>query len=330
MNILAVHSGHDTNMSYIEDGELLYFNKSERLSGIKRDNRPPEEMFIYPEVRDFLSNKKFNTVVYGTPYNSIRGLYDRTNHRWKKAFPLNIEHILFDDHHLSHAANAFYGSGFNSSYVLVIDRNGSFDVKEGFPSGCQTETLYYCEYPNKFEKVFSNHSWLGITGKYALISYRIGFGEMEGGKTMGLSSYGKYRENAYTILSTKFKVSTPDHLNAIIGDSKIRHDFLMSIDPTVSLEDLAKTIQVDTTNEILELIDNIDFTRSNNLCFTGGHAQNCMLNSEIAKANPNINFYVDPIPDDSGCSIGYAKYTWYDKTKSMNKNPLKDVFFAGV
>ena len=38
MNILGAHSGHDTNICFISDGELKYYNKIERLSGIKRDN----------------------------------------------------------------------------------------------------------------------------------------------------------------------------------------------------------------------------------------------------------------------------------------------------
>jgi len=332
MNIIGAHSGHDTNICLISDGEIKYYNKIERLSGIKRDNNPPDTFFIYPEFRDFISKYDIDFSVYGTPYNEIKNLYSNRNSRWRKAFSPKVKHELFDDHHLAHAANAFYGSGFDKSYVLVIDRNGSFDstdLSKNAPTGCQTETLYYCEYPNKFEKIITNYSWMGITGKYAMISYHIGFGEMEGGKTMGLSSYGKYVKNSYKVLDSNYPIYNLEHLNAVIGDSRIRKSFLISIDPTVCAEDLAKTIQVDTTKEILDLINNIDFEKTNNLCFTGGHAQNCMLNYEIAKTYKDVNLYVDPIPDDSGCSIGIAKYTWYNKTKSKNKSALESVFFAG-
>ena len=351
MNILGAHSGHDTNICFISDGELKYYNKIERLSGIKRDNNPPDTFFIYPEFRNFISNHDIDFAVYGTAYNYIKNLYSNRNTRWTKSFSSTVKHELFEDHHLAHAANAFYGSGFDSSYVLVVDRNGSFDtttkkenidkpdifpckfnttdIEKNAPTGCQTETLYYCEYPDIFERVITNYSWMGITGKYAMISYHIGFTEMENGKTMGLSSYGKYVKDSYRVLNSSFPIYTFDHLKSIIGDSQVRKDFLISIDPSVSPEDLAKTIQVDTSKEIIDIINRINFEKTNNLCFTGGHAQNCMLNYEIAKTFKNVNLYVDPIPDDSGCSIGIAKYTWYNKTKSKNKSKLNDIFFMG-
>ena len=187
MNIIGAHSGHDTNICFISDGELKYYNKIERLSGIKRDNNPPDTFFIYPEFRNFISKYDIDFAVYGTAYNYIKNLYSNRNIRWRRAFSPTVKHQLFEDHHLAHAANAFYGSGFDSSYVLVVDRNGSFnssDIEINAPTGCQTETLYYCEYPDIFERVIANYSWMGITGKYAMISYHIGFTEMEGGKTM--------------------------------------------------------------------------------------------------------------------------------------------------
>ena len=332
MNIIGAHSGHDTNICFISDGELKYYNKIERLSGIKRDNNPPDSFFIYPEFRNFISNHDIDFAVYGTAYNYIKNLYSNRNIRWRRAFSPKVKHELFEDHHLAHAANAFYGSGFDSSYVLVVDRNGSFntnDIEINAPTGCQTETLYYCEYPDIFERVITNYSWMGITGKYAMISYHIGFTEMEGGKTMGLSSYGKYVKDSYRVLNSTYPIDNFDQLISIIGDSRVRKEFLISIDPTVSPEDLAKTIQVDTSREVIDIISKIDFEKTNNLCFTGGHAQNCMLNHEIAKTFKNVNLYVDPIPDDSGCSIGIAKYTWYNKTKSKNKSKLNNMFFAG-
>lgn len=327
--IIGAHSGHDTNICILEEGSISYYNKAERLSRIKRDSSPPEDMFIWQEVREAVAKVDISDAIYGTPYNVIPGVYGWHNSRWPRAFSPAVKHTLWEDHHLGHAANAFYGSGFDKSYVLVIDRNGSFDVKEGMPSGCQTETLYYCEYPNTFTEVFSNKSWLGITGKYCVMSHHLGFNELDNGKTMGLSCYGKYQKNAYKVLDSGFKAASSQQLLALIGDSKVRHDFLMSIDDTHSPEDLAATVQQNTSKEILDLIGSIDFRKTDNLCFTGGHAQNCMLNTEITKTYPDINLYVDPLSDDSGCSIGYAKYTWHKNTGSRVIEPLESTFFIG-
>ena len=67
MKILSCHSGHDSNICYLVDGEVLYWNKFERLSGHKRDVRADEYMLMYPEARDNIDLSTLDLVVWGSP-----------------------------------------------------------------------------------------------------------------------------------------------------------------------------------------------------------------------------------------------------------------------
>ena len=250
---------------------------------------------------------------------------------WKNYFK-DKEFIQFPNHHLSHAANAFYGSGFEESYALVIDRNGSlgFDEK-GRPIGCQTETLYLCSYPNKFKVIYSNIAWVGITGKYGLISERCGIADLDNGKTMGLAAYGSNKKDiSYKLINKNLIAKNFTMFDNIVENSRYRDDILLDMDNSYPNEDIANFIQRETNKNILDIIEEIDFEVCDKLCYTGGHAHNCLTNFNIKqKLGDKIDFYVDPIPDDSACSIGYAKYTWYDKTKSLDKFPMKDIYNCG-
>ncbi len=335
MNILAGHHAHDTNICYLQDGEVKYWNKLERLSKIKRNGHPPELILLYEEVRDNIDLSTLDYTILGTPWNKVDNINDPVAGYWEQFFPNNF--IRFNNHHLSHASNAFYGSGYDKSYALVIDRNGSFDksTRDGeqiTPTGCQTETLYLCEYPNKFKVIFSNTCWVGITGKYGLISEKCGINDLDNGKTMGLAAYGNDGvEIEYKLTNKNIAIKDDEMRKLVTTDKKFRNDFLIDMSNQYSPEDMANFIQRETNQDILNIVGNIDFDVCENLCYTGGHAHNCLTNFNIKQSLPKgVNFYVDPIPDDSACSIGYSKYTWYAKTKSMEKYPMTNIFNCGA
>ena len=336
MKILSCHSGHDSNICYLVDGEVLYWNKFERLSRRKGDNKADALMLMYPEVRNNIDFSTLDLVIWGSPrYTKDLPDYNNTyDIIWKDYFS-NDKLIFHEDHHLSHASHAFYGSGYNKSYVLVIDRNGSYNMTmvdgELRPAGAQTETLYLCEYPNKFEVIFANYSWIGITGKYGIISERCGIADIDNGKTMGLSAYGKKDINIkYELINNNMPAVNEKMRYSLSNDPEFRDNFLIKMSNKYSHEDMASFAQKESNRKILNIVKDIDFDKCSNLCFTGGHAHNCLTNYNIRQSlSENINFYVDPIPDDSNCSIGYAKYYWYKDTQSNTKFPLTNIYNAG-
>ena len=351
MKIVATSLAHDSSACFLEDGKIKYFNKQERLSRIKRDALPflplleIERNFDLSDVDAYVSASPFQELGYGAipeagffNWNAAANPFFGYFH---SVHPKCQSHYLLS-HHLAHVANAFYGSGFDCAYVLVVDRNGSIVLDRGARAalGVETETLYYCRYPCFFEVLYRNPpQWIGITGIYSLISEKIGIGDMENGKTMALAAYGKDCFAAplfrgYVPASPKVAMPVTDvlFLLQLVNDLKFREQVFADALPAPARdEDLAYKVQKETTEAILRLIEEqVDATRCANLCFTGGHAHNCLLNYEIANRFSNLNFYPDPLPDDSGTSLGAAKYWWYKETQSTEKMPLLNIYDCGL
>lgn len=350
MKILATACAHDSSACYLEDGQIKYWNKQERLSRVKRQNKPfaavreIEERFDLSDLDYYLTAMPFQSL-------SEQDLDDPYLYNWQATVnPINdyiqsfypkAQRVAVNTHHLTHAASAFYSSGFDRAYVLVIDRNGSLfiDRNNKAAMGVETETLVYCEYPANFKPVWRNPGhWVGITGLYSLVSEAIGIGQFENGKTMGLSTYGKpvpdfsfydgYKPN---IPNNTGGIKDPKTLMGVLSDKAFRQQAFADWFPKgVKDEDLAKQVQTQSSDAILKLIDeHVDPGVCKNLCFTGGHAHNCLLNYQIANTFPDLDLWVDPIPDDAGTSIGAAKLWWYEKTKSTEKFPLQDIYQCG-
>jgi carbamoyltransferase len=313
------------------DGEVKYWNKLERLTRVKRDGGDPVNMMKYPEVADNIGTSDIDYMVLGAPYNAEGSLVEPQHPaEWKSNFS-EAELILFGDHHLSHAAHAFYASGLDESYVLVIDRNGSPIPGErpGTSVGCQTETLYKCSYPCKFEVVYSRTGWVGITGLYGLLSERCGIDDLDNGKTMGLSTYGS-KEYMLDTINNNIIAENKEEFLSFTGIADMRDSMFLVMDKGASKEDMAYTAQKRSNRDVLRLVSNIDFSSIKSLCITGGHAHNCLTNFNILNLIPkDVQLFVDPIPDDSACSIGYAKYVWYTLSGSLVKHPMTNIFNCG-
>lgn len=73
----------------------------------------------------------------------------------------------------------------------------------------------------------------------------------------------------------------------------------------------------------------IEKTNSKNICITGGYGMNVVANLKFLKLFPGINFYFEPMADDSGNSIGAAMYWYREQTKDMSINKIKNTFFHG-
>jgi predicted NodU family carbamoyl transferase len=351
MKIVATSLAHDSSACYLEDGQIKYWCKQERLSRIKRQAVPfaplleIERHFDLTDVDIFVSTAPFQEVhdaqLRDAYYFNWTSVGNPFYHYFRSVHP-QCKMYALQSHHLGHAACAFYGSGFDSAYVLVVDRNGSvvFDKASQAAVGVETETLFYCRYPCQFEVVYRNPPhWVGITGVYSLASQKLGIGQQENGKTMGLAAYGKdpggarlFRGSMPASPKVAMPVGDGRLLTQITLDNALREQLFGDMLPaSVPSEDLAYQVQKETTQAILSLIEeHVDINRCDNLCFTGGHAHNCLLNYEIADRFRRLNFYPDPLPDDSGTSYGAAKHRWYNETESTEIMPLVDLYDCGM
>jgi len=239
--------------------------------------------------------------------------------------------LLFPEHHLSHAASAFYPSPYEESAILTIDGVGEWSTASiGIGRGNKIEIIKELEFP---------HS-LGLL--YTAFTYYLGFTVNSGEyKLMGLAPYG----NPESEETFQFKKLIEDHLVSIKNDGSIwldqdyfdyatglkmvnekKWNKLFGIErrkPESDLEqihcNLALAIQQVTEEVVIKMGEEAKrVTGSDNLCMAGGVALNCVANGKLLRKNVFQNFYIQPAAGDAGCSLGAAlaiEYMYFDKER---------------
>ena len=361
MRVLGVSPSHDGSVAIINDGEIEYFCKEERLSRIKHDSSPYKTLSYV--ARNISGD--IDAAVIGSPtwYNQAN---DTLEIFLKKTFDCEVTRMC-GQRHLTHASLAFNNSGFTESLVVVIDRQGS-DVNGRMR---EAETVFKVDQEYNFEPIyksfwlynigekfdFSNYndvlrvkmslpnceiiaeSNLGITKVYETATTLIGEHSLENGKTMGLSAYGT-KERCHDL----FVNGVPNNnLFMHIDDNDVqpilKGHFLLKMGNRSPLPqngyevyaDYAYQVQKQTQREVLNLVSRkVDETGIKNVCLTGGYGFNVVANEHLVKNLPNVNFFFEPLADDSGNSIGAALQVYRLKTKDTKLRPLKDTFFNHV
>ncbi|MBN1898615.1 MAG: hypothetical protein JW827_07540, partial [Spirochaetes bacterium] len=236
--------------------------------------------------------------------------------------PMNLlkKKIIGVEHHVAHAAVAFYSSHFKSSAILSIDGSGEVAT-----------TLLGKFQGNKFTKlkqVFFPHS-VGLL--YSTITQFLGFRIDNGeGKVMGLAPYGEpvykdiFDKMIWPTKNGKFKMNmsyfryhftgekkTPFYSKKIVrlfGKPRIKESEITRRD-----QNLAATLQDSTEKIGIHLARHLwDLTREKNLCISGGVALNSVMNFKIKQNTRFKNIYIYPASSDAGCAIGSAYYLYYN------------------
>ena len=348
MLVLGISPAHDASIALIRDGQLELFLKEERLSRKKRDKFPFLSLL---KVKEYLGSEKLDYCVLGSP---TPGDFVQVEVFCEKLFNIKVE-TLCHQHHLQHTALAFYNSGFEESLVFVIDRNGSLisDMRE-------SESVYYAKYPCSFFELYKTFwaynpsqkyinylskknptgeyfcsSSYNVTKVYESATSSIHQHPLENGKTMGLAAHGedsKYpnffsgfipKDRYFTHKQTEF--SENDKCVVLKGFDK---DF--SKEDYKEHADLAHQVQKQTQEVVLKLIKKfVDKTQVKNVCITGGYGLNVVSNSYYKEQLPDVNFFFEPLADDSGNSIGVALLKYRSLTNDSIPKPIGTTFFHG-
>jgi len=362
VRILGIIPGHDSSVAIINDGKLEYFTKEERLSGFKRDGTPTLALSSAIEnARGVIDFAVISSPTENHPYcDYIAVVVNKI---------LNCEVVrLVNQHHLHHASLAFNNSGFQSALVVVVDRMGStvdnlmgevesvfkVDQEYNFEPIYKSYGLFFCgddDDAKNFQTVldlkdtFPNceivaNSTLGIVKVYETATTLIGQDSSENGKIMGLSAYGKDKKfkNLFvdgfpnTNLFTHF--SFEHHKPTILKEyyhHRIDPNTLLPEDGYELYADYAYQVQKQTQNEVLSLVKRtVEETGINNVCITGGYGLNVVSNENLVKNLPEVNFFFEPLADDSGNSIGAALYVYRQRTNDKKIYKLKDTFFNHI
>ena len=240
------------------------------------------------------------------------------------------DRLLFSEHHLSHAASAFYPSPFKSAAILTLDGVGEWTTTSlAVGNGNQLELLKELHFP---------HS-LGLL--YSAFTYYIGFKVNSGEyKVMGLAPYGEPRyvslihEKLINIAedgSFQLDMSYFEYATGLTMTNK-KFDLLFGGPPrkpetkiTKRDMDLAASIQKVTEDIIVEIAKGIaKETGERNLCLAGGVALNCVANGILLREKIFENIWIQPASGDAGGALGAALSAWYLHYKSKRKLSQRD------
>ncbi|WP_457941557.1 carbamoyltransferase [Olivibacter sp. SA151] len=255
--------------------------------------------------------------------NAPRQLVDGYPHHLQSSF-LNtrtndwIWH--FTDHHLSHAASAFFPSPFEAAAVLVMDGRGE-----------TASSSYYVGNQNGLEliqQVQLPHS-LGLL--YEDVTAHLGFlRSSDEYKVMALASYGEpvfvdeFREIVRLTGSGQYEISDP-RLSERFGPQRLRNAPF-----TAHHFNIARSLQYVLEERILELLNWFyEVTLEENLCLAGGVFLNCVLNARIRDKSPFKNVWVQPAAGDSGTALGAAILKDREERRESKKTSIMQDVYLG-
>ena len=240
------------------------------------------------------------------------------------------KNIFFSDHHLSHAASAFFPSPYDEAIVLTADGVGEWATT--------TVAIGKKNHLEIKKEIHFPHS-LGLL--YSAFTYYTGFKVNSGEyKLMGLAPYGNpiYEDKVKKLIDIKddgsFRLDqeyfnyatgltmTNDKFNKLFGQ-KPRNPSSENI--TQFHMDIASSIQKVTEEIMIKLAKAVKKEyKINNLCLAGGVALNCVANGKILQEKIFDNIWIQPAPGDAGGSIGAALAMWYIELKNQRNIDTDD------
>jgi len=362
MKILGINTGHNGSAAYVVDGELQWYIEEERLTRSKYDGNPYRGIIeaVKTGVDILITGGTTNTrpTIEWTGEDVFAALV--------RKFNPNVQCIqLGHEHHLGHAAGAFYNSGFESAAAVIVDGSGSVvqlpvnDNQDNVAQGFETETIFKCEYPGKFDCVYKSlgnnygqspslilngiyhyDDSVTITKAYEAITHYLGFGFIEAGKTMGLSSYGKQDDDIPNLFwkgrgdRNFFHAAFP--MGAYLLSEKLLNANTSQKsdewhrDPSLVTDqqkNIAWKIQQETQTLVGDLIEKAAaITGETNIVISGGYGLNCVANYYFQQRFPELNIYIDPVSHDGGTAIGIAKLVHHIEKQDNTIRPQKTLY----
>lgn len=297
MRILSLSITHDASATILENGKVVFYLASERITRNKHCDR-------IVNVLKYLFEEKI------TKFDAILvNLYRREDIKFEQPLKdlfnehFQYKHINFNyKHHIYHAYCGFYNSRFKDALCVVVDGHGS-EVIINKESHVEIESVYYAnkkeikELSKKYTIQTKENQPESVGYKFEKLSKKLGFDWYGAGKVMGLAQYKGYEDK---------------------------------LDPKwVSFVEECHQVQQETQNEVIDIIrKHINQVETKNIVISGGYGLNCVANYEFLKHFPEHNFYIDPVCFDAGISIGQAFYYHKQYSKFFPIQPLKNVYIG--
>lgn len=276
------------------------------MNGYQRNGHDPWETLFLSSILNSPGQ-----LVDGWPHHLQKRFLDTKTSDWQWHFV---------DHHVAHAASAYYPSPFESAAILTLDGRGE-----------RATTTYSVGRNNEMTRIGQvdmPHS-LGLL--YEKITTHLGFLQSSDEyKVMALASYGKpvfekdFREIIQISGNGNYTVHD-DNLEERFGPARLRHEPF-----TGHHFNIAHSLQKVLEESAIEITDWLhEATGEENLCMAGGVALNCVMNSRIMQHGTFKNIWVQPAAGDAGTALGAA--IWIDKQerKSTGRDFIMDHAYWG-
>lgn len=240
----------------------------------------------------------------------------------------------FIEHHLCHAASAFFVSPFKEAAILTMDGRGE-----------STTTLMAVGQENIIRKIKEINVPHSLGHLYAAITDYLGFKPFfDEWKVMGMSAYGKetYTKDFEDLLKLtvngEFRLNLKYFCFHTHGRSQWLSDlFLQKFGPKRNPEEPLQERHFDIAYALQRLIEKTGvelaqylqvITGLENLCMTGGVVLNCLMNKKIIEQTKFKNFFFQPIANDAGTSLGSALYFYHQVLGKERNHSFASVYLG--
>jgi carbamoyltransferase len=367
---------HDSAAVLLNDGEIIAAAQEERFTRKKHDSSFPTHAARYVLEEGGVGLEDLAAVAfYDKPYLKFERLLE-TYHGFApiglrsflSAMPVwikeklfmkrmlkeefsklgrgKVKRILFPEHHLSHAASAFYPSPFEEAAIITVDGVGEWATTTiGHGKGNNITIHRQLDFPHSLGLLYSAFTYF--------CGFRVNSGEY---KLMGLAPYG----NPDSERVKKWKQQILDRMVDIREDGS----FLMNMDyfnyatgltmcadgkweklfgiPRREMEselsqpymDLALAIQQVTEEIVFHFADTAKkITGSDNLVLAGGVALNCVANGKLLRNGPFKEIWIQPAAGDAGGALGAAFSAWHiwknnDRVPNANPDSMRGAYLG--
>jgi carbamoyltransferase len=350
MQILGISAFyHDSAAALVRDGEIVAAAQEERFTRKKHDSRFPHHAIAYCLAEAGIRLRDLDHVVfYDKPFLKFERLLEtylafapRGLRSFRSAVPLWVREklfqkdllakelkrsadgsdfkgsLLFTEHHLSHAASAFYPSPFTEAAVLTMDGVGEWaTTSAAIGRGNSLEIVKEIHFPHSLGLLYSAFTY--YTG------FKVNSGEY---KLMGLAPYGepKYTQLIYDKLidlkpDGSFRLNL-DYFDYCTGLRMTNGAFdklfgALARKPSEKLTpfhmDVAASIQAVLDETVMRLTCSLAReTGAKNLCLAGGVALNCVANGKVLRNGRFERIWIQPASGDAGGALGAALAAYY-------------------
>ena len=355
---------HDSAACLLKDGDIVAAAQEERFTRKKHDASFPHHSINYCLKQAGISaNQVTNIVFYEKPFVKFERLLEtylafapKGFKSFAKAMPIWIkdklfqksilikeikntlgseidwrERLLFSEHHLSHAASAFYPSPFKKAAILTLDGVGEWTTTSlAIGEGKNLKVLKEIHFPHSLGLLYSAFTY--YTG------FKVNSGEY---KVMGLAPYGKPKyadlikkklikiakdgsfqlDMSYFDYPTGLTMTNKKFNNLFDGPPRKSETNL-----TQREMDLAASVQKVTEEIIVKIAKEIaKETGEKNLCLAGGVALNCVANGILLREKIFDNIWIQPAAGDAGGALGSALSVWHlHHSKERNLPHMRD------